>query len=129
MHTSYLHAAQPHAWAPLASPSPQNAMALLSGRASRKQDEDFGYDFVQLHIISCGVWWLQFDRASSGLAGLSFEEGNFSVFGYITGVSITPSSPPVHCLHWRSPSHAQCAGLHISKPAVVLPHKAKVAIR
>jgi len=27
----------------------------------------------------------KFDKASSGLAGLSFEEGNFSVFGYITG--------------------------------------------
>lgn len=27
----------------------------------------------------------KFDKASSGLAGLSFEEGNFSVFGYVTG--------------------------------------------
>ncbi len=31
--------------------------------------------------------WLQFDRGSSGLAGLSFDEGEFGVFGYVTGGS------------------------------------------
>ena len=31
---------------------------------------------------------VQFDRASSGLAGLSFEEGLFPVFGYVTNVSL-----------------------------------------
>lgn len=31
----------------------------------------------------------KYDRASSGLAGLSFDEGTFGVFGYITKVGLT----------------------------------------
>lgn len=31
----------------------------------------------------------KYDRASSGLAGLSFDEGTFGVFGYISKVGIT----------------------------------------
>ena len=31
----------------------------------------------------------KYDRASSGLAGLSFDEGTFGVFGYITKVGTT----------------------------------------
>ena len=37
--------------------------------------------------VSSNAFFLhKFVRSSSGLAGLSFDEGNFSVFGYITDV-------------------------------------------
>lgn len=33
---------------------------------------------------------LQFDEAQAGLSGLSFDEGTFGVFGYVTGGSAAP---------------------------------------
>lgn len=51
----------------------------------------------------------KYDRASSGLAGLSFDEGNFGVFAYIAKVSCVASTrQPVICrMHQQQVSGLQ----------------------
>ena len=39
---------------------------------------------------------MQFDKSSSGLAGLSFEEGTFPVFGFVVKASVSPAYVAYH---------------------------------
>jgi hypothetical protein len=69
------------------------AVAMAHG-----QTADDGYAAADEFFI------YKFDRGSSGLAGLSFDEGTFGVFGYVTKVGL------VVCKSTRS-YHRQCSCL------------------
>lgn len=56
------------------------------------------------YSVSDEFFVYKFSKEQAGLSGLAFDEGIFSVFGYVTQVSTSCCRPP-HVLRWEADAH------------------------